>query len=361
MESHIEKKEKKIPEKNDKKDNLHPNIDQQNHQKHKKEKKRREYKVFYSDYGYIKIDKKDLENLEEPIVKFIQYKFPPYKRENCLVGTIFRENFHKDINFKIKTFYGKREIFNLNKIEIFSNLGNVITDMIEKNSNEKISDNEKNSVKKKSAKSQYTIFSCHKKIHELNPSKNIFENDIQKNELLLYLPPKILKFSEYIKGRSILLTQENKIATKIHTDDPQYILGDIMYSFGKHYFEIYLLTEPIAQSVIIGLATKKSPFDLYINDVNNFYGFILSDMKKISVINGRQQKSDYGKEEISINDVIGVLFEFKKDGLEISFYKNKVCLGVAFKKIEKDKYFFPAVNMGLAGSKIRITNQIDFP
>ena len=90
MESHIEKKEKKIPEKNDKKDNLHPNNDQQNqqnHQKHKKEKKRREYKVFYSDYGYIKIDKKDLDKLFTTLTK---YKVSFYRSEKYTLEKHFK-------------------------------------------------------------------------------------------------------------------------------------------------------------------------------------------------------------------------------------------------------------------------------
>ena len=209
--------------------------------------------------------------------------------------------------------------------------------------------------------SQYRIFSCHKQIHELNPIRNIIENEIQDNELLLYLPIKKLSFSEYIKGYSIIVSQEGKIASKINTDEPQYILGNIGYSFGKHYFEINLLTEPIAKSVIIGLATKRNPNNMLIYDVHNFYGYILSDMQIISTINGKQEKKEYIKEPIAINDIIGVMFEFKKEGLEISFYKNKICLGVAFNKIYNDKIFYPAVSLGIAGSKIQISNQIDFP
>ena len=121
------------------------------------------------------------------------------------------------------------------------------------------------------------------------------------------------------------------------------------------------MTEPIAKSVIIGLATKRNPTDMFINDVHNFYGYILSDMQKISSINGKIEKKDYSIEPIAINDIIGVLFEFKKEGLEINFYKNKICLGVAFNKIYNDKIFFPAISLGIAGSKVQISNQIDFP
>ena len=67
------------------------------------------------------------------------------------------------------------------------------------------------------------------------------------------------------------------------------------------------------------------------------------------------------KENFGINDIIGVFLEFKKEGLEVSFYKNKICYGVAYSKLDKNDYYFPAVSLGIAGSKVQISNQIDFP
>ena len=342
-----------------------------------KKKNKKEYKIFYSAYGYIKIDKSEIDK-KEAVVPFIQYRPAPFKAEECIKGKISTLNYFKEINIQIKTFYNERKIHTIEKIDIFSTLQLVVQRMFEqernekeknqKEKNEKINENEKNEKKELDYEeeritelSQYRIFSCHKKIHELNPTRNLIENEIQNNELLLYLPIKKLSFSEYMKGYSVILSQEGKIASKTNTDDPQYVLGNIPYSFGKHYFEVNLLTEPIAKSVIIGLATKRNPADMFINDVQNFYGYILSDMQKISYINGKQEKKEYSKEPIAINDIIGVLFEFKKEGLEISFFKNKICLGVAFNKIYNDKVFFPAISLGIAGSKIQISNQIDFP
>ena len=351
-----------------------------------KKKNKKEYKIFYSSYGYIKIDKSEIDK-NDTVVPFIQYRPAPFKPEECLKGKISTLNYFKEINIQIKTFYNERVIHTIEKIDIFSTLQLVVQRMFqqekkekeikekenkEKENKEKNNENEKKEEGEKkelldyeeeriTEQSQYRIFSCHKKIHELNPTRNLIENEIQNNELLLYLPIKKLSFSEYMKGYSVVLSQEGKIASKINTDDPQYVLGNIPYSFGKHYFEVNLLTEPIAKSVIIGLATKKNPANLYTNDVHNFYGYILSDMQKISSINGKIEKREFIKEPIAINDIIGVLFEFKKEGLEISYYKNKICLGVAFNKIYNDKIFFPAISLGIAGSKIQISNQIDFP
>lgn len=370
VEKEKEEKEKEKEAKKDNKDNKEK-IDK---------KKKKEYKIFYSPYGYIKVDKSELDK-NEPVVKFIQYKTAPFKVENCIFGKISTLNYMKEISFNIKTFYNERKIFLLEKIDIFSTLQLAIKKIFEKEKKEREKNKESEKEKEKekgennegkkeeveyeeeriTEQSQYRIFSCRKQIHELNPTRNLIENDIHENELLLYLPIKKLSFSEYAKGRSIIVSQEGKIASKINTDEPQYVLGNIGYSFGKHYFEVNLLTEPIARSVIIGLATKKNPADMFINDVHNFYGYILSDMQKISLINGKQEKKDYIKEPVAINDIIGVMFEFKKEGLEISFYKNKICLGIAYNKIYNDKIFFPAISLGIAGSKIQISNQIDFP
>ena len=409
-------KDKKNEENKDNKDNKDKKLEK---------KKKREYKIFYSLYGYIKVEKSQFEK-NEPVVKFIQFRPVPFRIEDCLFGKINTVNCINEINIQVKTFYNDRLIHLIEKIDIMSSLQLVIKRMFEqerkerekkekgkkdkeknekekeknenekeknekekneneeeknenekeKNENEKEKDEKKedNNNKEKKEKteseyeeeilteqSQYRIFSCHKQIHELNPTRNIFENDIQDNELLLYLPIKKLSFSEYVKGDSIIVSQEGKIASKVNIDAPQYILGNIGYSFGKHYFEVNLLTEPIAQSVIIGLATKRNPADMFLYDVHNFYGYILSDMQKVANANGKQEKKDYSLEPITINDIIGVLFEFKKDGLEISFYKNKIYLGVAFNKLFNDKIFFPAVSLGLMGSKVQISNQIDFP
>ena len=373
-----EEKEEKEKEKEQKKDN------KDNKEKIDKKKQKKEYKIFYSAYGYIKVDKSELDK-NEPVVKFIQYKPAPFKVESCILGKISTLNYVKEINFSIKTFYNERKIYILEKIDIFSTLQLAIKKMFEQEKKEKVKNKEKEKEKDKDTEkdkgenneekkteieyeeeriteqSQYRIFSCRKQIHELNPIRNLIENDIHDDELLLYLPIKKLCFSEYAKGRSIIVSQEGKIASKVNTDEPQYVLGNMGYSFGKHYFEVNLLTEPIARSVIIGLATKKNPADMFINDVHNFYGYILSDMQKISLVNGKQEKKDYIKEPVAINDIIGVMFEFKKEGLEISFYKNKICLGIAYNKIYNDKIFFPAISLGIAGSKIQISNQIDFP
>lgn len=97
--------------------------------------------------------------------------------------------------------------------------------------------------------------------------------------------------------------------------------------------------------------------------MNKYYGYILSDMKKteIDYNQGEQENMiDYG-EMCSINDNIGILYDCRDDGVNIIFYRNKKNLGIAFNKLPKDFIYYPTVEMGLAGSKIQITNDLDFP
>ena len=271
-----EKKEKKEIEEKDLSKENKDNKDNKEKKADKKNKKK-EYKIFYSPYGYIKIDKSELDK-NEPVVKFSQYRNFPFNTQNCLFGKISNLNYQKEINIQIKTFYNERAIYSLEKNDIFSALELVVKKIFEKNKSEekdedknkdkdkdqekdkekdkeqekekeknvekdKDKDKEKDQEKEKekdknkdensleyksdeeiiTAQTQYRIFSCHKQIHELNPTRNLIENDIQDNEILLYLPAKQLSFSEYAKGFSIIVSQEGKIASKINTDEHQYV------------------------------------------------------------------------------------------------------------------------------------------
>ena len=329
------------------------------------QKNKNKLNIYYSSYGYIKILKSDKpeENINNELLKFIQVKISK-DFQNPIKGTIYHKNFKSEITLKIKTFFNEREIYPLEKVDIFSPLHLAVEKIFSQIKDNKNNNSEKNpaNIEYITPKTQYRIFSCHKEIKELNTSLCIFENEIMDNELLLYLPIKDLSFSQYIKGYNIQISKKGKIASKLNDDAPQYVLGDLYYSFGKHYFEINLLTEPIAASVIVGVATKRNQKDKYTYDVNNFYGIILSDLKLISSERGKQIKKEYNKKEsFGINDIVGVMLDFKKDGLDVYFYKNKICLGLAYSKLNKDNFYYPAVSLGIVGIKVQISNQIEFP
>ena len=339
------------------------------------QKNKNKLNIYYSSYGYIKILKSDKpeENINNELLKFIQVKISK-DFQNPIKGTIYHKNFKSEITLKIKTFFNEREIYTIEKIDIHSPLHTVVEKLFsqksknkntvsENNSNNSNNNIDKSNIEYLNAKSQYRIFSCNKSIHELNSIRSLYENDIKDGELLLYLPIQELSFSSYIKGNSVLISQKNKIASKVNTDLPQYALGDEYYSFGKHYFEINLLTLPIETSIIIGVATKKNQKDKFSYDVNGFYGIIASNMCLIWMEKGKQYKKELNKnkkDSFNINDIVGVLLEFKKEGLQISFYKNKMLLGSPYKNIP-DNFFYPAVSLGIVGSKVQISNLIDYP
>ena len=339
------------------------------------QKNKNKLNIYYSSYGYIKILKSDKpeENINNELLKFIQVKISK-DFQNPIKGTIYHKNFKSEITLKIKTFFNEREIYTIEKIDIHSPLHTVVEKLFsqksqnkntfsENNSKNSNNNNDKSNIEYLNAKSQYRIFSCNKSIHELNSIRSLYENDIKDGELLLYLPIQELSFSSYIKGNSVLISQKNKIASKVNTDLPQYALGDEYYSFGKHYFEINLLTLPIETSIIIGVATKKNQKDKFSYDVNGFYGIIASNMCLIWMEKGKQYKKELNKnkkDSFNINDIVGVLLEFKKEGLQISFYKNKMLLGSPYKNIP-DNFFYPAVSLGIVGSKVQISNLIDYP
>ena len=321
-----------------------------NNDNNQNDKNENKYIIFYSSYGYIQILEKDINDNSLTIYKFIQYG--KNSNNNCLQGSIFKNNIKDNINVRLKSFSGSRKIICLEKVNIYSRINILIENIPNENSN----------LKKKTKNTQHRLYSCLKGLRELNINETFIENNLQDNELILFFPEMPLSFSQTMKGKSIELSQAYKTAFKINTDDPQYVLGNIGYSSGRHYFEIDLLTDPMIRSIVVGFSNKNDEKNLYSVDIQKFYGFILSDMKKtiVNLSNNGENIEDYG-EVCNINDKIGVLFDCKNDGISISFYLNKKNLGIAYDKLPKNVMYFPTVEMGLCGSKIQINNNVDFP
>ena len=321
-----------------------------NNDNNQNDKNENKYIIFYSSYGYIQILEKDINDNSLTIYKFIQYG--KNSNNNCLQGSIFKNNIKDNINVRLKSFSGSRKIICLEKVNIYSRINILIENIPNENSN----------LKKKTKNTQHRLYSCLKGLRELNINETFIENNLQDNELILFFPEMPLSFSQTMKGKSIELSQAYKTAFKINTDDPQYVLGNIGYSSGRHYFEIDLLTDPMIRSIVVGFSNKNDEKNLYSVDIQKFYGFILSDMKKtiVNLSNNGENMEDYG-EVCNINDKIGVLFDCKNDGISISFYLNKKNLGIAYDKLPKNVMYFPTVEMGLCGSKIQINNNVDFP
>lgn len=316
----------------------------------------KKYIIVYSSYGYLKISEEELNDKSLTIYRFIQYKPNKNNSDNLLKGFIYKDNIKDTINIKVKYFQSKRNLISFDKISIYSKLNILIENLF-------LKEDPNNIPTKFTKNTQFRLYSCKTGLRELNTGYTFYENNISDNETLLYFKEPILNFSTTMRGKNIEISQQGKTGFKINVDNPQYVLGTIGYNGGRHYFEIKLLTDPMIRSIVVGLGIKKDENNLFSYEMDKFYGYILSDMKKTEIgIGGRDQEQlmEYG-EVCSINDNIGVLYDCKEEGVNISFYKNKKNLGVAYYNLPKDLTYFPAIEMGLCGSKIQITNILDFP
>ena len=314
------------------------------------------YIIVFSSYGYLKISEEELNNNLLTVYKFIQYKTTINNNDNLLKGYIYKDNIKQAIGIKVKCFHNKRNLTSFNKININSKINILIENLFTKE--------EQNNLPKKYTKnSQIRLYSCSRGLRELNTGYTFYENNIKDNETLIYFPEPLLFFSTTMKGKSIEISQQGRTAFKINTDDAQYSLCNFGYEGGRHYYEIKLLTDPMIRSIVVGFGIKKEEKNLFSCEMNKFYGYILSDMKKTEITFGDKEQEnmiDYG-EVCCINDYIGILYDCKDDGVYISFYRNRKKLGIAFNKLPKDFTYFPAVEMGLMGSKLQVYNGIDFP
>ncbi len=61
-----------------------------------------------------------------------------------------------------------------------------------------------------------------------------------------------------------------------------------------------------------------------------------------------------------MGDKVGVLLEFNHTGLDVSFFINKMDLGIAFKGLPHNTYH-PCVALYYDGAKVKVTNRVPLP
>lgn len=107
---------------------------------------------------------------------------------------------------------------------------------------------------------------------------------------------------------------------------------------------------------------KGTDFASNLDKVNTFWGYCLSetleDNFKICK-DDSQNNSDYG-EAWMIGDRVGIMLDFTKTGLTISYFKNKESLGVAFENLHPGHYY-PCVYLKFNESRISLLSKVDLP
>lgn len=72
-----------------------------------------------------------------------------------------------------------------------------------------------------------------------------------------------------------------------------------------------------------------------------------------------EQLLDYGELCVK-NDSVGVLLEFDANQAQLTFYRNKKCLGLAFSGIPCGTYY-PAVTLFYSGVKVSLNSNVPVP
>jgi hypothetical protein len=260
------------------------------------------------------------------------------------------------ITIRLKTFYGQRNIFKL-EVNINDKLADIVTKLcIEEDTILK----DITEVVKWTYNNQYRLFTTIGKLKELSVYKSYRDENIGNDALIVLLPVNSINFSDLHKGHLIYLDNNNRTSTKQGGDEHQIVLTEQGYSIGKNYCEVILDTEPYERSVIVGVSLKRNDFNLNPNDVKGFWGFVLSDCKKVTNnAQGKVELTEYG-DVCKMGDRVGILVEFTGQGVDISFYINKINMGVAFKSLPQNTYY-PGVALGFDSTKVRITNKVGYP
>ena len=146
-------------------------------------KEENKYKIVYSPYGYVKILEEDINNNSLTLYKFIQYK-NTNNDNNCILGTVFKNNIKQNINIKVKYFSGNRKMVLFENIDINSKLNILIEKLfLDEKNNKQENFNDKKYITKNT---QHRLYSCKKGLRELNTGITIFENNLEDNEILIY-------------------------------------------------------------------------------------------------------------------------------------------------------------------------------
>ena len=61
-----------------------------------------------------------------------------------------------------------------------------------------------------------------------------------------------------------------------------------------------------------------------------------------------------------MGDKIGILMEFNDKGLDVSFFINKIDMGIAFRSLPLNTYY-PCALLYYDGAKVKVMNRVPLP
>ena len=230
------------------------------------------YKIYYSSYGYVKIDNELYE--KNDILPFQAVS-------GALSGHIKKSNLFSFINVKLKTLYGIRKLYTFS-LKPDDKIGLLIKLLKEEEDND-------SSLKEKMNQNQtYRLISSKGSLRELNQFSCLYEEKISQDQIIIIAPNHPNKFADKNHGNGITIESGN-IAHKTMGDEVQLAFADKGYNRDTSYTEFILETEPYEKSIIIGVSLSREDYN--INDITKFWGYVLSDANKIS----NDTQKEYGK------------------------------------------------------------------
>lgn len=162
-------------------------------------------------------------------------------------------------------------------------------------------------------------------IQHLNLDQTFEQLEIPHNAQLLLLGQKSFTWDLNYKGSNIQLLNNCLTANKKFEMDYETVLASVGFNNGRHYWEIKLDVFVEMEDIFVGVARRG--VDLYTRawDTGSFWGWICAGGRKFCPASPSPMVQEYGGFS-KINDVVGVLLEFRDGVGSISFYNNGVSI-----------------------------------
>jgi len=249
----------------------------------------------------------------------------------------------KKIKLSIKTFYGSRKKINL-EIDISSTVQQLKDLLLASHLDH--------------AKTLYNLRLIYSMgtLQELNVPNQTFEQlRIPNNSNITLLVQTSWTWDTNLKAAGIKLQNNNLTAGKNPEVDYQTVLGSLMFSAGRHYWEVKIDNFNDEEDLFIGVARKEVNLNARPIDTNLFWGYLCLCGKKFGP-DGIY--TDYGY-QAKKGDTIGVLLEYKSGLASLSFYRNATRCGVAFTNLPGS--FYPAVCMNYGDVQVTLDPKAPMP